>query len=708
MPAAKKGKTIDIGFNVKAGLDPESGKQIEQSLGSIITKINSTQTKVKVGVDLSGISAAQVSQQLKAMFSGAKVNLSDSVTFDSSKTEAFSASTKKAAKEATESAKEVEQAAVKFKEATGAITKLQMNSAERDTEKLFGKAADLQAAGEGYDKLSDSVMKVVEAKEKLAAQPTKANHEDFKIQLDNAKDLVAAYQKASNVPDILAAGDGADGKKDNISSLQLDKARRSTEDLFNQVSKINGTSNAYIALCNSVDKVVDAYSELENMPSKGNLDKFKMQIAETGDIQKAYQENITAARDNLRRTFSEQYKSGSGVDYKEWESQFEELGVGQARESQLAGADNQTAMLTRRTEALRGAELATNDLLYATEELNKANQVFQTTQDRADLDTVRARVSDVKDQQRVIAEMQHLFTKDDTIYKGDNSTANMVAFANSIKGTKFESEGLTASIERLKQAQDQLNSDHSRESLETWREQQDLCQGQINNVRRLQTEDRKLIQQDKERLSSALQYKNILAESQNYYSKYQDKISKNSLLNDKFKELFSNLQTGNFGSSTEARTNLADLRAETKALGLESVSTKQKLTELFGVHLDTAIAMAGVHALTQALQAAYQNIVDLDKKLVDLQVATGYSRKDAKELMSSYTQMGEALGATTSEVASAADDWLRQNKTINETNTLIKDSMMLAKLGQIDSKEATTDLTAVMKANICPNVQKCA
>ena len=78
-------------------------------------------------------------------------------------------------------------------------------------------------------------------------------------------------------------------------------------------------------------------------------------------------------------------------------------------------------------------------------------------------------------------------------------------------------------------------------------------------------------------------------------------------------------------------------------------------------------------------------------------MVTGYNRDRTKELVASYSEMAQELGAVTSEVAAAADDWLRQGYSLEDTNELIKTSTVLSKIGLIDSAEATKYLTSAIK-----------
>lgn len=94
-----------------------------------------------------------------------------------------------------------------------------------------------------------------------------------------------------------------------------------------------------------------------------------------------------------------------------------------------------------------------------------------------------------------------------------------------------------------------------------------------------------------------------------------------------------------------------------------------------------------------------QGAQKLDAVLTDLRIVTGDTREETKSLMTSYSKLGNELSASTSEVASAANSWLRQGYAISEVNDLISASMHLSKLGMIDSGKATEYLTKIGMLN---------
>lgn len=151
------------------------------------------------------------------------------------------------------------------------------------------------------------------------------------------------------------------------------------------------------------------------------------------------------------------------------------------------------------------------------------------------------------------------------------------------------------------------------------------------------------------------------------------------------------------GSVGDLKNKYDELRDVIHASGADIETWGDKVKKSIGNNLRTVLASAAMAAATKYLRDVYQNVVEIDKATVDLQIATGKSRDEVKELTKEYSRLAQTLGATTTEIAQAADTWLRQGYEAAEANTLITNSTMLAKLGQMEATEATTALTSAMK-----------
>lgn len=151
------------------------------------------------------------------------------------------------------------------------------------------------------------------------------------------------------------------------------------------------------------------------------------------------------------------------------------------------------------------------------------------------------------------------------------------------------------------------------------------------------------------------------------------------------------------GTPNSAKKIFEEMQISAREAGGEVETLGQKIKRVFGEKLGYGIIASAAMMLRQVVKQVYTNVVELDKAVVDLQIATGKSREKAKELVDTYSDLGRELGATTKEVANAADTWLRQGYNIEDANELIKQSTMLSKLGQMESAEASTALTSSLK-----------
>lgn len=180
-----------------------------------------------------------------------------------------------------------------------------------------------------------------------------------------------------------------------------------------------------------------------------------------------------------------------------------------------------------------------------------------------------------------------------------------------------------------------------------------------------------------------------------YMDKYGTKLEKVNLASG-FKGLKSALESGSI-TAKEFQTQFNDLRLEAVQAGVETTNIFEKLNGILGTSLKQRATGALATFSIQQLKEVYENVVRLDSAVVNLSMVTGYNRDRTKELVASYSEMAQQLGAVTSEVAAAADDWLRQGYSLEDTNELIKTSTVLSKIGLIDSAEATQYLTSAIK-----------
>lgn len=150
---------------------------------------------------------------------------------------------------------------------------------------------------------------------------------------------------------------------------------------------------------------------------------------------------------------------------------------------------------------------------------------------------------------------------------------------------------------------------------------------------------------------------------------------------------------GNFAGYQQMLNNI-------NAAGARGQSVFQRfsgsLREAFSTFTMANMLEDGIYKVVDAGKQGLETVKEFNDIKTDLAMATGENKAYINDLMESYNNLGQELGAITSDVASSADSWLRQGRSMSETNQLIKDSMVLSKDAQMGSSEASKILTATL------------
>lgn len=197
--------------------------------------------------------------------------------------------------------------------------------------------------------------------------------------------------------------------------------------------------------------------------------------------------------------------------------------------------------------------------------------------------------------------------------------------------------------------------------------------------------------------SAEQSWSNLTQKVHDYVDRVEYAASRDKNAAQGLRELRDMANSTDYHGYDELKKKLAEVEQYINKNELATETWGQKMVKTFGSRVRSALAGVMTAKLAQWLNDIYKNVVNLDKAMTNLQIASGKTREEVKELILAYSKLGRQLGATTSQVAESADTWLRQGHSVNDTNTLITNSMMLSKLGQLESAEAATALTSAMK-----------
>lgn len=150
-------------------------------------------------------------------------------------------------------------------------------------------------------------------------------------------------------------------------------------------------------------------------------------------------------------------------------------------------------------------------------------------------------------------------------------------------------------------------------------------------------------------------------------------------------------------ATKEARAAVKAFKADMKSLGYEGGNMLTYIGEKMKTFFTYLVSSTATMAVTNTLQQVYENVKSLDTAMTDLRIVTGETKDETKALLRSYNEMAQSLGTTTTAVSEGATDWLRQGYDAAESAELLRQSMTLSIVGEMESADATNALTSAMK-----------
>ena len=307
-------------------------------------------------------------------------------------------------------------------------------------------------------------------------------------------------------------------------------------------------------------------------------------------------------------------------------------------------------------------------------------------------DNYRKLTSNVKEYNSALVEVDRISKKSSGVYQTPDGEW---------KTTDKDYEKRIAKLNELKETYDgfvKTNKDGSVELTKTAKEL-GISQEQYNNLLRQTQSAATSTSISSEKSSAAIRaaWDKNAAKVHEYIQRVQEVAKKNPEVAEAMRKLDELAKSGDPKNLDKLSKGFANLQQKIRKSGADIETWGQKFSKNFSAHIRSVLAAAITAKVTQSLHEIYTNVKKLDEAVVNLQIASGKSRSEVKSLIKDYADLGKQLGATAVEVAEGADTWLRQGYEAEEASTLIKNSTMLSKLGQMDATEAATALTSAMK-----------
>jgi TP901 family phage tail tape measure protein len=158
-----------------------------------------------------------------------------------------------------------------------------------------------------------------------------------------------------------------------------------------------------------------------------------------------------------------------------------------------------------------------------------------------------------------------------------------------------------------------------------------------------------------------------------------------------------------FDKAKEGTKTFTALEKKTLELngGVETLTkTKLKLIDQFkeaiSKSITWAVAMGALYGTIRKIREGFTFVYELSNQMNNIRMITGYTADEVEKLAKQYNSLASAISSNTMDVAKSAEVWLRQGRSIEDTNKLIETSMILSKVGFMESAEAANLLTSAI------------
>lgn len=151
----------------------------------------------------------------------------------------------------------------------------------------------------------------------------------------------------------------------------------------------------------------------------------------------------------------------------------------------------------------------------------------------------------------------------------------------------------------------------------------------------------------------------------------------------------------------EGRTALNSLVTSLTTINKSAITantTLSKIANTFGNTVRWGITASIVQGLMNSVQGAVSYMKDLDKSLTNIQMVTGQSKEDMRELAQYANNAAQALGSTTTDYTNAVKVFVQEGYSTTESKEYANLSTKLANVSEQDTATTSDQITAYRNA----------
>lgn len=193
-------------------------------------------------------------------------------------------------------------------------------------------------------------------------------------------------------------------------------------------------------------------------------------------------------------------------------------------------------------------------------------------------------------------------------------------------------------------------------------------------------------------------YAKLANRAQDYYNRISRTLSRNPGMDSQMQSLIGRLRRSDFNSVTEASKAFQELQFSIRASGLETETLGQTVSRVFSEKFGYGVMASAALAARNALSSMYQNVVDIDAKLADLQVVSGASDNELAEYFDQAAESAQRVASSITDVIDATAVYRRLGFGVQDSLDFAELTTMYSRVGDVAIEEAESNITSVIKA----------
>lgn len=182
--------------------------------------------------------------------------------------------------------------------------------------------------------------------------------------------------------------------------------------------------------------------------------------------------------------------------------------------------------------------------------------------------------------------------------------------------------------------------------------------------------------------------------------KWNDSDTYNELQND-IKTFTNGKKTGDVFDSQQIlkfKDTIVKAEGAVYALDKNTNTLGNRLNSIFKGRFSNIVSSMGIAYAIQLFKQLEENVVQINASMAQLELVTGTTGQGLENMFDSACQSAKKLGTSITDILSSTETFARLGYSANDSSHLAEVTGMMANVGDMTTEEATTGMTAILKA----------